>query len=136
MRSILRRALLFAAAVVGACGTGGSESGLGRELPNAMAGPFRELRKDELPAKSLAPWVIRRRGVRDPAALDSDGDPRTLGVVLYAAIGLEDHADGAPSRIIRYEADDGRALESAAPSGAVRGTLWRGGIALVHGVGG
>lgn len=92
---------LAAVALLGAgCGTGASSAGGDRDLPTAMAGPFRLLRKGE--TGNTAPFVLDRSAPWEaPSALDLDGDPATPAVALYVSWGA------TLSAISRYEAPDG-----------------------------
>jgi hypothetical protein len=122
-----------AGAVALACGTNAPDSGGDQNLPNAKAGPFRELRTGEMRKGQIVPWAVRKKGVRDPSALDADANPATLGVVLYAAIGADSSADGEPTKILRYEASDGRAFELGDPAPKPETVLeatetWEGGV--------
>jgi hypothetical protein len=131
-------------------------------LPNALAGPFRELARTELGNSRAAPHVLDddARFSRDPSVVDLDGDPSTLAVAGFFAVTQRPGATPAdplapPNAIVRHDARDGRSfnrspvtvLEPEAPweggtVGApsallVRGELWlyyaaAGGIGLAR----
>lgn len=95
-----------------------AEAGGGEDnLPNAGAGPFREIDNEELGAGRAAPYVLRDDDdfPRDPAILDADGDLATLEAWAYVphtvfAEGEEPDAARPPNEIIRQIARDGRSF--------------------------
>lgn len=121
--------------VVGAlaCATLGEELSTGH-LPNAAAGPFRELRQGEVGNLRSAPNVLEdgRTQLRDPAILDLDGDPATLPVAAYVAATVapegEDAEPAAPANAIqRFGAEDGRSFDRAAEPVLEADLPWEGG---------
>ena len=113
-----RSHLLWMAATLGACATLGQGSGGDENLPNAEAGPFRKIVKEELGNLRSAPNAIDdgRENARDPAIVDRDGDPSTLAIWGYFAAtvapGGEDADPAAPpNAIVRYGAVDGRSFD-------------------------
>ena len=102
----------LAIGVAVACGSGAPPAGGNDGLPNALAGPFRVLRKPQEGAS--APFVIGGSlSYRDPSALDLDGDPATLGVAVY----LEAGENGFPHTIYRYALPDGPARAAKTGTG-------------------
>jgi hypothetical protein len=111
-RGLVFVALGAALAVAVACGSGAPPAGGSNGLPNALAGPFRVLRKPTEGAS--APFVVGGSvSYRDPSALDLDGNPDTLGVAIY----LEAGENGFPHTIYRYDLPDGPARAAKAGSG-------------------
>jgi hypothetical protein len=100
--------LLFVSMLTG-CGTLADAGGGDREVPNALAGPFRELTAAEVGAGRVAPEVLRDKvtGARDAAVLDLDGDPATLEVVAFSLGAFP----GGATAILRHRAQDGRSFE-------------------------
>ena len=102
-------------------------------VPNAQLGPFRSLRQTELGNSRSAPYALRgdAEQSRDVAVVDSDGDPTTLEVVIYAAErrpGTQESPTVTGQRLVRYTAEDGR---SAARQGTVvleADEPWEGGV--------
>jgi hypothetical protein len=108
---------LLAAGCATLAGGGGGED----DLPNAGAGPFREIRQAELGNFRSAPNALEDDEIfpRDPAILDVDGDPATLEVLAFVAAtllpeGEEPDADAPPNAIVRYGALDGRSFDRSA----------------------
>ncbi|MBM4374644.1 MAG: hypothetical protein FJ095_06140 [Deltaproteobacteria bacterium] len=91
------------------CGTLADAGGGDRDVPNALAGPFRELAALEVGAGRVAPEVLRDKvtSARDAAVLDADGDPSTLEVVSFS---IGQASDGSPA-VVRHRATDGRSFE-------------------------
>lgn len=82
-------------------------------LPNAEAGPFRELRRGELGLSLVAPNAVDddKTLARDAAILDADGDPATFEVIGYFAASANGAgADDPPIAIRRGTAKDGRSF--------------------------
>lgn len=116
-----------------ACATLGEELSTGH-LPNAAAGPFRELRQSEVGNLRSAPNVLEdgRTLLRDPAVLDLDGDPATLAVVAYVAATIAPEGEDAdpaapPNAIQRFGAEDGRSFDRAANAVLTPDLPWEGG---------
>jgi hypothetical protein len=101
-------------------------------MPNAAAGPFRDIRRTELGNGRVAPHALRddKQFVRDVSVVDIDGDPATLEVVAYAA---RANADGKPepttptNEIVRYSASDGRSFDRTATVVLTPSAAWEGG---------
>lgn len=95
-----------------------AEAGGGEDnLPNAGAGPFREIDNEELGSGRAAPYVLRDDDdfPRDPAILDADGDLATLEAWAYVphtvfAEDEEPNAAALSNEIIRQVALDGRSF--------------------------
>lgn len=97
-----------------ACATLADAASGDRDLPNAGAGPFRELKKGELGGLLIAPNVVSdgKTLARHPAVIDADGDPSTFAVIGYFAANVNGEVpEDAPSRIVRGVAFDGRSFE-------------------------
>lgn len=128
-----RLGLLALALLSAACATlADAESG-GDNLPNAGAGPFRALRKEEVGNLRSAPNVLvdDETFPRDPAILDVDGDLSTPEVWGYFAItpkmGMEKPDPTAPSRaIVRYQATDGRSFDRLPVTVLAPDQVWEG----------
>ncbi|KYF56255.1 hypothetical protein BE04_50425 [Sorangium cellulosum] len=82
MLLLLPRALALCAVPwpLGSCATLPSEEADEGSLPNALAGPFREIDQEELGNSRAAPHVMNddERFARDASVVDLDGDPSTL----------------------------------------------------------
>jgi hypothetical protein len=135
----LKRARLLVPLALGllggafACATLGEELSTGH-LPNAAAGPFRELRQSEVGNLRSAPNVLEdgRSLLRDPAIVDLDGDPATLSVFAYVAATVAPEGEDAdpaapPNAIQRFGAEDGRSFDRAATAVLVADLPWEGG---------
>ncbi len=97
-----------------ACATLADAASGDRDLPNAGAGPFRELKKGELAGLLIAPNVVSdgKTLARHATVIDADGDPSTFAVIGYFAANENGEApEDAPSRIVRGVAFDGRSFE-------------------------
>ncbi|MEJ7732593.1 MAG: hypothetical protein WKG00_25740 [Polyangiaceae bacterium] len=106
------------AALLPACATLAEGAGGDENLPNAAAGPFREVRSAELGNQRPAPNGLENGDIfpRDVAVLDVDGDPATLAVLAWAAVniapdGEEASFDAPANAIVRYGALDGRSFD-------------------------
>jgi len=100
------------ALAVNACGVRAPDSHGDENLPNAKAGPFRVLRAGEAPPQDRTmPYALRRKGTRDPCALDIDGNPATPDVRLYVAASDRSYPHGPPVAILTFEAADGRSFD-------------------------
>lgn len=113
-----RFALVALALLCAACATLADAASGGDHLPNAGAGPFRELKSEEVGNLRSAPnvQVDDKTFPRDGAILDADGDPATPEVIGYFAetpfSGMGDPDPLAlPGRISRYSALDGRSFD-------------------------
>jgi hypothetical protein len=134
MRPIgLAAAAAFAALAAASCATL-PESGGDEALPNAKAGPFRDIDAIELGNSRAAPNVMDDddRFARDPSVVDLDGDPATLAAAGFFAVTIppgEDPADpGAPpNAIVRNEALDGRSFDRAPVTVLEPEAPWEGG---------
>lgn len=100
------------------CSTLADSGGGEKALPNAQAGPFRELRQEELGNARVAPFPLRDDDdfPRDPCVIDADGDPATLAVIAYVAHtvlseGEEPDPTRPPNAIVRFSALDGRSFD-------------------------
>ncbi len=109
----LATALLFTAG----CSTLADSGGGSDNLPNAGAGPFRELDNTELGAGRAAPYAFRGDDdfPRDVAVLDADGEPATLETWAFVARTVfpedkEPDARALPNEIVRHVAVDGRSF--------------------------
>jgi len=83
------------------------------DLPNAGAGPFRELRKGELGLSLVAPAAVDddKTLARHAAVLDVDGDRTTFEVVGYFGASVNGATAAEPSIAIRRgTAADGRSF--------------------------
>ncbi|HZO16714.1 MAG TPA: hypothetical protein VFB62_25735, partial [Polyangiaceae bacterium] len=99
------------------CGTLADRGGGETSLPNAQAGPFREIRQSELGNARVAPLALRddEEFARDLSVVDVDGDAATLEAWGYAAHtllpeGEEPDTTAPPDAIFRYHALDGRSF--------------------------
>lgn len=104
-------AIALGVALAVACGTGAPPASGDKNLPNALAGPFRPLRAPD--EGTRAPFVIAGATVTDPSALDLDGDEKTLGVALFVELGNEDF----PHAISRFDLPDGPESPAKAAGG-------------------
>ncbi len=100
------------------CATLADSGGGDVHMPNAQAGPFREIRREELGNTRTAPYALRddKRFARDISVVDSDGDPNTLPMRAYVARNSFDKDQSpdpaAPSvEIVVHTAVDGRSLD-------------------------
>ncbi|WP_437900932.1 hypothetical protein [Sorangium sp. So ce124] len=116
-----------------ACATLPSEGGEG-SLPNAHAGPFREIAGEELGNARTAPHVMEddERFARDASVVDLDGDPSTLAAAGFFAATL--HPEDAPpdplappNAVVRYDAADGRSFERSSVTVLAPELPWEGG---------
>lgn len=121
----------IAGMAVAGCGVKAPPSGGDENLPNAQAGPFRVLRDGEMPPKDrIIPFALRRRGTRNPSALDGDGLSETPDVMLYVAATESGNGEGDPVSILRFDAADGRSFPPLDPDATVleASESWEGGI--------
>jgi len=132
-RRLVLPALALTAAVA-ACATLPSAGPDDAVLPNAEAGPFREIEQRELGASRAAPLVIDddEGFTRDPSVVDLDGDPATLAAAGYFAVTLhpdEGPADPAalPGAIVRHDTEDGRSFARNAAVVLEPEAAWEGG---------
>ncbi|WP_437627614.1 hypothetical protein [Sorangium sp. So ce1151] len=138
-RPLLRlppRALAACAASLSlaACATLPSDGGEG-SVPNAHAGPFREIDQEELGSSRVAPHAMDddERFARDASVIDLDGDPSTLAAAGFFAATL--HAEGAapdplapPNAIVRHDAADGRSFTRSSVTVLAPELPWEGGF--------
>lgn len=135
LRSLLGALAACAASLsLVACATLPSEGGEG-SVPNAHAGPFREIDQEELGSSRVAPHVMEDddRFARDASVIDLDGDPSTLAVAGFFAATL--HAEGAapdplapPNAIVRHDAADGRSFARSSVTVLAPELPWEGGV--------
>ncbi|WP_437683251.1 hypothetical protein [Sorangium sp. So ce131] len=136
---LLLRALAVACAAspLVSCATLPSDGDEG-SLPNAGAGPFREIAQAELGGARVAPYVMDDDDhfVRDVSVVDLDGDPSTLAAAGFFAATLR--PEGAPedappdplappNAIVRHDAADGRSFTRAAATVLAPELDWEGG---------
>lgn len=97
-----------------ACATLADAATGDRDLPNAGAGPFRELRPGELGLSLVAPNAVddKKTLARDASVIDLDGDPATFEVAGYFAASDNGAAIEDPAVAIRRSvAEDGRSFD-------------------------
>lgn len=132
-----RRALLVSSWLAfGAlgCATTGDGGDGGESLPNAVLGPFRELRDEELGGSHISPFALydRLQQARDVSILDADADPSTPASFAYAAIVLLQDRKAKPEvptdRIARYASDDGRTFAKVGQIVLAPTEEWEGGL--------
>jgi hypothetical protein len=129
-------ALGFAAmGAVAACATLADTGGGDSNMPNATAGPFREIAIVELGNSRTAPYGLKSDDEypRDMTAIDADGEPATLevwGYVTQTIFGedVEPDPNAAPTEIARYVALDGRSFSRQFDSVLIAQQLWEGGV--------
>ncbi|AUX43238.1 uncharacterized protein SOCE26_046820 [Sorangium cellulosum] len=139
LQPLLLRALAAACAAsqLVACATLPSDGEEG-SLPNAGAGPFREIAQAELGSARAAPYVMDDDDhfTRDVSVVDLDGDPSTPAAAGFFAATLR--PEGAPedtppdplappSAIVRHDAADGRSFARAAATVLAPELDWEGG---------
>jgi hypothetical protein len=119
----------------GACATIPEPGGGGENLPSAVAGPFRALVALEMGNARVAPNVLDDEDefVRDPAVIDLDGDPSTLGIAGYFGAAVKQGevkslATDPTREIRRYGALDGRSFDRAAEVVLAPTEAWEGGV--------
>jgi hypothetical protein len=117
-----------------ACATLADTGGGDVNMPNAAAGPFREIKSAELGNSRVAPYALRDDDdfARDLAVVDVDGDPDSLEAFAYVARTDFDPAEEpdptVPSNeIVRYTALDGRSFERQADVVLTPVDDWEGG---------
>lgn len=117
------------------CATLPPEGGGEGSLPNAGAGPFREIAQAELGGARTAPRAMDddERFARDASVVDLDGDPSTLAAAGFFAATLR--ADDAapdplapPNAIVRHDAADGRSFARASTTVLTPELPWEGGV--------
>ncbi|WP_437616726.1 hypothetical protein WMF20_22540 [Sorangium sp. So ce834] len=103
-------------------------------MPNALAGPFREIDQEELGNSRAAPHVMNddERFARDASVIDLDGDPSTPAAAGFFAATLrpEDAPPdprAPPNAIVRYEAADGRSFGRSPVTVLAPELPWEGG---------
>ncbi|WP_437339190.1 hypothetical protein [Sorangium sp. So ce394] len=136
MLLLLPRALALCAVPwpLASCATLPSEEADEGSLPNALAGPFREIDQEELGNSRAAPHVMNddERFARDASVVDLDGDPSTLAAAGFfaATLGPDDAEPdplAPPNAIVRYEAADGRSFERSPVTVLAPELPWEGG---------
>ena len=123
--------VLLSASVGLHCATSPENVGVDPNLPNAMVGPFREIKVDELRNARVAPFAMddANHFARDVSVLDLDGDASTFDVAGYFAANVEDSPKhGAhPTAIVRYLASDGRSFDRNSQTVLTPDAAWEGG---------
>ncbi|RLB57647.1 MAG: hypothetical protein DRI90_17765 [Deltaproteobacteria bacterium] len=101
-----------------ACATLADTGGGDVNMPNAAAGPFREITTAEIGNSRVAPYGLRDDDEfpRDVTVVDVDGEPDSLEVFAYVArtdFDPEQEPDPTvpPNEIVRHTAVDGRSFE-------------------------
>ena len=114
----VRGGIVAALVALPACSTLADSGGGDVALPNAGAGPFREIGQLELGNNRAAPNVLKNDDAfpRDLSVVDTDGDVRTLeswGYVAHTQVadGAEPDPTAPSNAIARYLASDGRSFE-------------------------
>ena len=131
LRAMLALGLAVMPFALGACATQPEEGGGDQNLPNAGAGPFRELRLGEVGHARSAPNVLFDDDTfpRDPAVVDLDGDPATFEVAGYFAAAPEGSPPSAPTTsIVRHGALDGRSFDRSPEVVLEAVEAWEGGF--------
>lgn len=125
----------LAPVLLAACATLPSSSATDEALPNAQAGPFREIEQTELGASRAAPLAMDDddRFTRDASVLDLDGDPATLAAAGYFAATLVPQGEVAdpaapPNALVRHEAEDGRSFARQSAVVLEPEAAWEGGV--------
>lgn len=106
-------ALVVLSLPLAACATLADAATGDRDLPNAGAGPFRELKTGELGLSLVVPNAVDDifTLARDASVIDVDGDPATLEVAGYFAASVNGaEIEEAPIAIRRSVAMDGRSF--------------------------
>lgn len=123
-------------AAIAACATLADTGGGDVAQPNAGAGPFREIRPEELGnfRSGRAPNALQDDDdfPRDVSVLDPDGDPTTLEVFAYVAHtvfpdGVDSDPTALPNEIGRQHAADGRSFDSLLEPVLAPDRGWEGG---------
>ncbi|MFO0548493.1 MAG: hypothetical protein U0271_08910 [Polyangiaceae bacterium] len=99
--------------------------------PTLRAGPFRLLKTGELGENRSPPNTVDdgNNRLRDPGALDVDGDPSTFDIEGYFAASVEDAApEDPPARIARLHATDGRSFDRNLEFVLEPDQPWEGGV--------
>ncbi|MBW2455299.1 MAG: hypothetical protein JRI68_12345 [Deltaproteobacteria bacterium] len=117
-----------------ACATLADTGGGDVNMPNAAAGPFREIQPTELGNNRVAPYALRDDDdfSRDLTVVDVDGDPATLPAFAYVArVDFDPDEEPDPSaptnEIVRQTAADGRSLQRQAEVVLTPVDAWEGG---------
>jgi hypothetical protein len=120
--------LALAGVALAGCATQPEVGREGEVLPNAGAGPFRELAPGELGNQLVAPVVVKdaQLEARSPSVLDDDGDPATLAVTGFFATG--DRGDGATTALTTRRAPDGRSFDRFPELVLEPSLAWEGGV--------
>ena len=128
-------ALAALALVPLACATLAKSGGGDANPPNAAAGPFREIRLEELGNKRSAPYALKSNAdfERDVAVIDADGDPATLLAYAYAArvafqVGVDPDPTAPTDQIVRHVALDGRSFDRDPLLVLAPDNPWEGGV--------
>ncbi|WP_437961043.1 hypothetical protein WME76_16355 [Sorangium sp. So ce119] len=131
-------ALCAASWPLASCATLPSDGGDEGSLPNAGAGPFREIAQAELGSSRVAPHVMNddERLARDASVVDLDGDPSTLAAAGFfaATVRAEGAPDDAPpeplapaNAIVRHDAENGRSFARRSTAVFASELAWEGG---------
>ncbi|XXY49788.1 hypothetical protein WME91_01365 [Sorangium sp. So ce269] len=135
-RELFLCALHFGAAALSlaACATLPSEGDEG-SVPNAHAGPFREIDQEELGSSRVAPHAMDddERFARDASVIDLDGNPSTLAAAGFFAATLRAEGDAPdplapPNAIVRHDAADGRSFARSSATVLAPELPWEGGV--------
>ncbi|WP_437641442.1 hypothetical protein [Sorangium sp. So ce854] len=117
------------------CATLPVESSDEGSLPNANAGPFREIAQEELGNARAAPRAMDDddRFARDASVVDLDGDPSTLAAAGFFAAtlgpgGAAPDPLAPPNAIVRHDAADGRSFARASATILTPELPWEGGV--------
>lgn len=116
----LAAALVGVGVVAAACGTQAPSAGGDVDLPNALAGPFRVLRKDEL--RSTAPFILPLSAGEYKAPTVVVTDAATRQAALYA----HSIKKGFAPVIYRIEIDDARLAQKDRKLVLAKGEPWEG----------
>jgi hypothetical protein len=127
--TIALASLSLSSLFLSACATLAGGGGGDKDLPNAGAGPFRELREGELGNARSPPNALFDDDTfpRDPSVIDVDGDAATFEVAGYFAAGVEGDPPSSPPRaIVRYGALDARSFDRSADIVLEPAEAWEG----------
>ena len=127
--------LLLLPASLATCATLADSGGGDTNMPNAGAGPFREIEQLEL-GRGVAPFALGDDGdfPRDASILDVDGDLQSLeawGYVAHTvfAEGVEPDPAAPANEIVRHIALDGRSFDRFPIAVLTAEPGWEGGVA-------